>query len=289
MATVNYLLFMFVLGVFSEHGKVLARDGKIVNGTDAKDGEFPFMVSLRRGVRHSCGATLLNPKWVLTAAHCVARAKPEKLNIQYGNIKLNQNSTKIGNVSKIYVHEGYLPSNNYINDIALLKLKEPLKFNKKVNSVRLPEIKQITPGNKSATLIGWGLNATGGVIQNRLQKVELQTFTDDECSRRHEVQLHTTTLCAGVPNGGKGQCSGDSGGPLLINGIQVGIVSWSRKPCTIAPYPGVFTEVSAYVDWILNIVQRRGDDVDDSDEENDSLELIIGNLIVVKKRNPIFT
>lgn len=43
---------------------------------------------------------------------------------------------------------------------------------------------------------------------------------------------------------------GDSGGPLWVNGQQVGIVSWSEKPCTIAPYPGVFTEVSWYVDWI---------------------------------------
>uniref|UniRef100_A0A1B0DG28 Uncharacterized protein n=1 Tax=Phlebotomus papatasi TaxID=29031 RepID=A0A1B0DG28_PHLPP len=43
---------------------------------------------------------------------------------------------------------------------------------------------------------------------------------------------------------------GDSGGPLLLNGIQVGIVSWSVKPCTIAPYPGVFTEVAYYIDWI---------------------------------------
>jgi len=43
---------------------------------------------------------------------------------------------------------------------------------------------------------------------------------------------------------------GDSGGPLFVNGQQVGIVSWSVKPCTVPPYPGVYTEVSYYVDWI---------------------------------------
>lgn len=48
----------------------------------------------------------------------------------------------------------------------------------------------------------------------------------------------------------KGQCSGDSGGPLFVDEIQVGIVSWSMKPCAIAPYPGVFTGVGFYVDWI---------------------------------------
>lgn len=57
-------------------------------------------------------------------------------------------------------------------------------------------------------------------------------------------------VCAGVPQGGKGQCSGDSGGPLTINGMQIGAVSWSVKPCTVAPYPGVYTKVSHYIDWI---------------------------------------
>lgn len=78
-----------------------------------------------------------------------------------------------------------------------------------------------------------------------------------------------TNICGGIPEGGKGQCSGDSGGPLLVDGVQVGIVSWSvrnsekfleaqsveivdsqEKPCTIAPYPGVYTGVSHYLDWI---------------------------------------
>lgn len=87
-------------------------------------------------------------------------------------------------------------------------------------------------------------------------KVKLQVFSDEECSNRHQVQLHSSQICAGVPEGGKGQCSGDSGGPLLLaeKDTQIGIVSWSVKPCTRPPYPGVFTEVSAYVDWIVETV-----------------------------------
>ena len=67
---------------------------------------------------------------------------------------------------------------------------------------------------------------------------------------------------------GKAECNGDSGlylndfkylvywdyyltgGPLLVNGVQVGVVSWSIKPCAVAPYPGVYTDVSKYIDWI---------------------------------------
>jgi secreted trypsin-like serine protease len=50
---------------------------------------------------------------------------------------------------------------------------------------------------------------------------------------------------------------GDSGGPLIVNEYQAGIVSWSAKPCAQAPYPGVYTEVSHYVNWIRNITGRR--------------------------------
>lgn len=45
----------------------------------------------------------------------------------------------------------------------------------------------------------------------------------------------------------------DSGGPLLVNGVQVGIVSWSIKPCTAPPFPGVYTAVAPYIEWIEEI------------------------------------
>lgn len=76
--------------------------------------------------------------------------------------------------------------------------------------------------------------------------------SSEDCARIH-TGIATVTekhICGGVPEGGKGECNGDSGGPMVYNGMQVGVVSWSVKPCTRPDYPGVYTKVSRYVDWI---------------------------------------
>lgn len=285
----DWLLLVYGLSLLCLVSKCNAFYSRIVNGTQANEGEFPFVVSLRRASdgRHKCGASLLNRVWVLTAAHCVVKTQPEQLTIQYGGNELVANSIKVSNVSKIIVHENYEPGNLHLNDIALLRLQTPLKFGSKVRAVHLPAAQQDTVEAMPAVLLGWGLNATGGVIQKHLQKVHLQTFSDEECSQWHGTQLHPTTICAGVPEGGRGQCSGDSGGPLLVDGQQVGIVSWSRKPCTVAPYPGVFTEVSAYVNWLQQTIGNDRDDGDWGESDESWEELTTGNLIIVRSKKRV--
>ncbi|XP_053948632.1 trypsin isoform X1 [Anastrepha ludens] len=286
MTRISGLLLLYGLSLFSVICRSDAFYARIVNGTQANEGEFPFLVSLRRASdgRHKCGASLINRVWVLTAAHCVVKTLPEQVNIQYGSNQLDANSTKVSNISRIVVHEDYQPGNLHANDLALLRLQTPLKFGSKVRAVHLPAAQQDTADASPAVLIGWGLNATGGSIQKHLQKVHLQIFSDEECSQRHGTQLHATTICAGVPEGGRGQCSGDSGGPLLVDGQQVGIVSWSRKPCTRPPYPGVFTEVSAYVDWMAQTMGNDRDDGDWGESEESWEELTTGNLIIVRNK-----
>ncbi|XP_073820414.1 chymotrypsin-1-like [Musca autumnalis] len=237
-------------------------EGRVVNGTSTDISKYPFMVSLRGPTgSHSCGSSIIAPKWILSAAHCVDGRTAAQISIQFASTFISSNGDNVIPVKRIIMHEGYDPSNSYANDIALLELHGAFVFNyKTLAPVNLPEpyfeIPQQLEG-VPGVLAGWGLNETGGSIQTTLQEVNLKIYSDAECQERHNYQTNPDHhICGGVDEGGKGQCSGDSGGPLLYNGnIQLGIVSWSRKPCTIAPYTGVYTKVSHYVHWIKQHIQ----------------------------------
>ncbi|XP_037952058.1 chymotrypsin-2-like [Teleopsis dalmanni] len=229
---------------------------RVVNGTDSDITKYPFMVSLRGSTgSHSCGSSIISSRYILTAAHCVVGKTAASISIQYSVTDINKSGPNIASVKRIIVHSGYNPAANYAHDIALLELYGELSFNyRTLAPVTLPEagfeIPQV-PEGAPGVLTGWGLNATGGVVQNHLQEVNLKIYSDDECATRHNFKTNENQICGGVDEGGKGQCSGDSGGPLLLDGqVQLGIVSWSIKPCTVAPYPGVYTKVSHYIDWI---------------------------------------
>ncbi|TMW54320.1 hypothetical protein DOY81_000593 [Sarcophaga bullata] len=232
-------------------------EGRVVNGTASDVTRFPFLVSLRGSTgSHSCGATIIRPKFILTASHCVAGRSANQLSIQYATTTISPTGVNVIKVKRIIMHEDYAPARSYANDIALLELDGSLIYNyKTIAPVTLPEpyfeIPQ-TPEGVPGVLAGWGLNATGGSSQKTLQEVDLKIYSDAECTERHNGDTSGEYhICGGVDEGGKGQCSGDSGGPLLYNGnTQLGIVSWSIKPCTIAPFPGVYCKVSHYVDWI---------------------------------------
>jgi len=225
---------------------------------------------------HSCGGSIISKQFVMTAAHCTAGRRASDLSVQYGVTTISASGPNVVGVKKIIQHADYNPYNNYANDISLLMVEEPFEFDGvTVAPVQLPDLAYATPQTDSGgegVLVGWGLNAvgfvgldifeqltypnlkslqTGGYIQNTLQEVGLKIYSDEECTARHEGSTDPRYhICGGVDEGGKGQCSGDSGGPLIYNGQQVGIVSWSIKPCTVAPYPGVYCKVSQYVDWI---------------------------------------
>ncbi|XP_047112097.1 trypsin-2-like [Schistocerca piceifrons] len=107
------------------------------------------------------------------------------------------------------------------------------------------------PDGALVTAMGWGTLWNGGYPAEVLQAVDLYVVNWDECS---EVDIYSGKLterqfCAGWSGGGKGTCGRDKGGPAVLNGVQVGITSWSNG-CAMPGYPSIFTSIVQVRDWI---------------------------------------
>lgn len=230
------------------------RDNRIINGVDAEAGEYPSQLSLQRPTSHSCGASVLNENWALTAAHCVDGASTSSITFWAGTIYLDNGGTR-HRVEKIVVHEGYDEGDSWKNDIAVVAVLDPFKIDGvNVTPIALPAQGQNPEDGAAVTVIGWGRLQQNGPIPNTLQKVDLAVVNQQKCNDVYTefgYPIYDGHICADVPEGNQGSCNGDSGGPLFVNGTVVGLVSWAYG-CAVKGYPTVYTRVPAYRDWIRN-------------------------------------
>lgn len=130
-------------------------DHRIVGGSVAKIGDAPHQVSLRYRAFdfHFCGGSIINKRWILTAAHCVSNFRPNQLEIVAGNLKLGFGGRRY-RVEKIVSHTGF-KYETVENDIALVKVVKDIKFSKEVKAIKLNS--RFIEGSEPVTLYGWGL------------------------------------------------------------------------------------------------------------------------------------
>jgi len=146
-------------------------------------------------------------------------------------------------------------------DAALIKLKQPVKLDRYVNVVCLPNAgENITAGTPCLTA-GWGNRKIPGEYETLVvNHVSVPIFDWEACKRvydaeRLEMTITNDMVCAGLSEGGKDSCQGDSGGPLVTYNVKekrwilVGVVSWGQG-CALAGFPGVYAKVSYFIPWI---------------------------------------
>jgi trypsin len=142
----------------------------------------------------------------LQAAHCIVVAPPSSFSVQFARTVISRADSNVIKVSELHPHEHYLPANQYINDIGLVKLSKVIENPLNDFMVKLPVTGSQFPSETPATLIGWGTDATDGHHMTTLQKVDLQIYSAEECDEIHATKkVHRTNICAGIPSGGKGQ------------------------------------------------------------------------------------
>ncbi|XP_062993315.1 serine protease 55-like [Elgaria multicarinata webbii] len=238
---------------------------RIVGGSKALPGKWPWMVSVQTSTYHFCGGSIVHPWWVLSAAHCFTDGR--------NNIKIAAGSNFLGRnnvtrwVQKIHVHPQY-HTKTYDNDIALLLLQKPIPYSWYHSPLCLPDHTIVPDENmwESCYVAGWGLTQPGS-SRGSYALLDVQVgIVDWRLCLKWLYSITQNMMCAGYEQGGRDACQGDSGGPLMCRPpgggshrrwYQVGVVSWGRS-CAERQSPGVYTRVANYRSWLEQTAARDG-------------------------------
>ncbi|XP_017051290.1 trypsin-1 [Drosophila ficusphila] len=238
------------------------REGRIVGGWETRITFFPYQVSLQIGTRHGCGGSIIAPTIILTAAHCVLEhTKPQYYAIRAGSSEWAQGGSYI-RVKRIVPHPKFHEPTRMNNDIAIVQLQQPLVYSEEIQPINLVSTQNRIQPTAQLFVSGWGsLSISQMQSEKRLRYTVVQQLDQNQCVRNYfgAGTVTNTMFCAGTQNGGRDSCQGDSGGPLVtpVDGRMklYGVVSWGFG-CANAFYPGVYTKVSAYGDWIAQTIEE---------------------------------
>lgn len=249
------------------NGVLLSRD--IINGESVYNiSEIPWQVGLlepKENIDCFCGGSLINEKFILTAAHCLyyeengelKRRTNSEIYVFANSSNLSQGG-EIYDVKRIIEHPNYNKENND-NDIALLELTSPINTYYSNQIINLPsksDYEELNKPDKSVIVSGWGATSVyGDVYPEILKKGNVSIKSHSICLDNYIAENKVVTknmICASGDN--IDSCSGDSGGPLFTfidgNAIQLGITSWGSFPCADNKLFGVYTNIFNYLDWI---------------------------------------
>ncbi|XP_058798842.1 acrosin-like [Phymastichus coffea] len=255
-------------------GQTIKKQPRIAGGETALPGEFPWLVSIGIKAGHICGGTIVNKRFILTAAHCFCGRNGLKekslIRVTLGEYNLAEPeypAAIVVGIKKIIVHENFT-CGKYLNDVVLLEVSEPIEWSESVQPACLPlaegYVGHSTFTGQSAIAAGWGwLGESPELIYKKskvLQKVEVNVVEDQTCndwyaSQGKKTQLKRGQMCAGHEEGARDACGADSGGPLMLNDngdrtMVIGIVS-SGIGCARRRLPGIYTRISEFVPWII--------------------------------------
>lgn len=248
------------------------RQTRVVGGFEAEIGEYPFYSGLIRLVGEGysmCGASVIAPNWLLTAAHCVQDSgennrpgpvrDPRDYRALPGGAPLGDQASIL--VRRVIPYPEYAKDFATQHDIALIELEQPTD---KPNLATANHDLDPPPG-LPVRIIGYGTTSYQGESSDKLKEAHTRLVSRRDCAQaygqfKNPVPIDHTRICADVQGEDElvDSCQGDSGGPLLSigpdgNWMAVGIVSFGYK-CAEPGFFGVYTNVAVYRHWIDHVV-----------------------------------
>ncbi|XP_058136687.1 kallikrein-15 isoform X2 [Dasypus novemcinctus] len=254
---------MWLLLTFSSLLAAAAQDNdKVLGGEECAPHSQPWQVALFEHGRFNCGASLIAPYWVLSAAHCQTRFMRARLGEH--NLRKRDGPEQFLTISRVIPHPNY-EARDHHHDVMLVRLHQPARISRQVRPIALPT-RCPNPG-EACLVSGWGLvsdnkpASTGHPkpqvnLPDTLHCANISIISTASCNKEYPGRLTDTMVCAGVEGGGTDSCEGDSGGPLVCGGVLQGIVSWGDVPCDTTTKPGVYTKVCHYMEWIRETMKR---------------------------------
>uniref|UniRef100_A0A8B9F9P2 Serine protease 56 n=1 Tax=Amazona collaria TaxID=241587 RepID=A0A8B9F9P2_9PSIT len=229
--------------------------GRIMGGSVALLGSWPWLVSVRLHGELMCGGVLVGLSWVLTAAHCFAGYGRGYSNVGMMSLQRGaQSGRQAVPVRRILPHPKFNPK-TFHGDLALLELAVPLAPSPTVSPVCLPSSSSEPSPGTACYIAGWG-SLYEGRSANVVMEAQVPLLSQETCRGALGRDLITNTMfCAGYLSGGIDSCQGDSGGPLACQDpsshrfVLYGITSWGDG-CGERGKPGVYTRVTAFTDWL---------------------------------------
>lgn len=221
---------------------------RIVGGKEVNIEDYNYQISLQK-MNHFCGGSIINSRYILTAAHCTNGQDAKRLIVRAGSSYRGMGGD-LYQVEEILQHPNYTRSNTDY-DFSILKLESEMELSDSANIVQLPEADEPIEDGAECVVTGWGDTKSILEPSRRLRATTVPIVNKETCNEAYREFYGITErmVCAGYAEGGKDSCQGDSGGPLVHNDKLVGVVSWG-KGCAEKGYYGVYARVAAVRPWI---------------------------------------